>query len=162
MNDGIPGCGGRGGAGGLGGRGGGSSIALFVWGATANVVGGSLVAGNGGQGTVGGTGGNGGPGAAGTEGTKGAICRTGSCIYQTTNGCQALLTNAQGMGGFGGSGGPGGPGGQGGAGAGGSSFALFKGTGAGVTVSGSTTLTIGPAGTSAGNGAAGVAKTVGP
>jgi hypothetical protein len=62
----------------------------------------------------------------------------------------------------GGRGGPGGLGGQGGAGAGGSSFAVYRGTGATVNLAGAPTLMAGAAGPSAGNGAAGVAMTIGP
>jgi hypothetical protein len=164
MNDGSPGCGGPGGRGGQGGRGGGSSIALFVWGATVNVIGGSLAGGNGGLGAAGGAGGNGGPGAAGVEGTKGPLCLSGQCIYQVTGGssCSSLLRSVQGRGGVGGNGGPGGIGGQGGGGAGGSSFAVYKGGGGNVTVSAETALANGSAGTSMGNGAAGAARTIGP
>ena len=112
---GMPGGGGM--SGGPGG-GGGASVALVISaGASANLVGTSLVAQNGGDGAVGGPGGSGGPGAFGAP----AYCTQPVCgglpNCPTVNGYQ-LSANP------GGRGGDGAPGPMGGAGAGGPAYGI--------------------------------------
>jgi hypothetical protein len=162
--DGKAGCGGDGGHGGQPGGSGGSSIALFVWDARVDVLGGLLQAGNGGVGGKGGAGGDPGigmPGVAGAEKPL-ASCHT-PCIQTGSYGtcsaysCDNPITGAAAGGSPGGAGSNGGRGGEGGAGAGGFSYAVFKGGVATVARVG-TQLVSGIAGTSLGNGALGDAK----
>jgi hypothetical protein len=116
---GNPGCGGQGGGGGGGGTGGGSSIGIYAWGATVNIVGGEISVGPGG---TGGAGGSGGSGAAGVAGAVGTPACTGSACSANT--CKASTTGPGG--GQGGTpGGTGGTGGTGGGGAGGDSYGYY-------------------------------------
>jgi hypothetical protein len=128
---GIAGCGGAGGAGGGPGQGGGSSVALFVWGATVTCTSGALHAGSGGAGGAGGTGGTGGSGGEGLVGAT-ASC-TASC-RPTGGGCVPGTPETLDGGAAGGLGGAGGPGGQGGGGAGGWSCAAYAGGDASVSL----------------------------
>jgi hypothetical protein len=110
---GAAGCGGNGGSGGKGGSGGGSSVGIFVRGATVSAARVSVRTGDGGRGGRGGAGGIGGKGAAGATGAPSEPCST-SC---TTTLCSAKESAAGGapgtQGGAGGLGGAGGPGGGG-------------------------------------------------
>jgi hypothetical protein len=152
-NPGGNGCGGAGGNGGGPGGGGGSSIAIFTWGASVTVAGGTISAGNGGQGGSGGGGGPGGGGGTGTTGSPGLSC-TVNCNIGGLNllSCPSGTTG-EGGGGLGTTGGNGSGGGAGGGGAGGWSCAIYEGTGASVGYS--ATLTHGNFGTSPGGGASG-------
>ncbi|MEP1448228.1 MAG: hypothetical protein ABJK37_19145 [Paraglaciecola sp.] len=111
QNGGAGGGGGEGGGGGTagyGGRSGGASIALHIVAGTLNeIIGNTLVSGNGGNGGRGGLGSDGGEGGSGGEGDPGNL--------------------SGGEGGDGGDGGKGGEGGVGGSGAGGPSFGIFIG-----------------------------------
>jgi len=156
---GMPGCGGGGGAPGAGGTGGGSSIALFVWGATVNCAATSLTAGNGGPGGAGGAGGNGGTGSAGQAGAGMGTCNTtvaGSCLGGCVDGTPVALDGGD----AGGTGGPGGAGGPGGGGAGGWSCAYYQGPGGQVSfLGGNSSTTPGAAGAGgAPGGAPGLSK----
>ncbi len=154
---GNPGCGGGGGFGGVGGMSGGSSIALFVWGATVNLDSCWLTSGPGGNG---GYGGSGGMGVAGSTGSHGAAstseCET-ACVSVNLS-CGATVLEAADGGAAGGPGATGAMGGPGGDGAGGGSYAVVQGTGAKVTGSNTSLLQAGPAGSTpdGGNGAPGV------
>jgi hypothetical protein len=152
---GPPGCGGGGGGSGSGGRGGGSSVPLYVWDATVQIVAGTLVAGDGGTGGNGGPGGTGGPSGSGSTGSNGPGC-TVRCSGLAV--CTSFM--GAGAGGTGGLGGHGGQGGVGGGGAGGSSLAIVQGGSAVVDVKG-TLLAHGSAasggGPDGGSGAAGMA-----
>ena len=70
---GSPGCAGGGGLGGTPGTAGGSSVALFLWNASATMSSGLLRAGNGGNGGSGGQGGNAGSGGAGVAGKDATV-----------------------------------------------------------------------------------------
>ncbi len=149
---GLPGCGGGGGLGGGGGTGGGSSIALYVWGATVNLVGGySLTAGSGGNGGPGGTPGGGAEGSVGATGPEGTSC---------TIGCSASCGNEPdaGPGGVGSRGGQGSAGGAGGGGAGGWSCGYVKAGGGLVNGASSAQIVTSAAGSGSGTGAPGLAK----
>ena len=154
---GSPGCPGTGGTGGQAGGDGGASIALFVYGATVQVTGGSWSTAGGGTGGAGGGGGAGGagePGVAGstiTGATSGTCAKVGaSCII--ANPVQGSATGIAG-----GRGGNGGTGGQGGGGAGGDSWCYVSGGGGSVNASG-LSCSDGPAGVGGGsNGPAGAA-----
>ena len=161
--DAKPGCGGKGGPGGGAGTGGGSSIALYVWDATVNVVGGALQSGNGGNGGLGAEGGAGGRGVDGVDGNPGSDCYSCSItddwegspsthVYYCNQSSKAAgtpgLADAT-------PGSDGGPGGKGGSGAGGSSFAVFSNVK--TSVGTSTAMTPGKAGAS-GGGQAGPGK----
>ncbi len=150
---GIGGCPGGGGYGGTPGTGAGCSIALYAWGGSVSVSGGTLKSGSGG---LGGNGGNGSVGAAGAAGVAGASVKyISSCFYNPgPKECDSTFAYADG-GAAGGLGGKGGTGGQGGGGAGGCSYAYYMGGLASVSTSG-TSLdngTGGPGG--APNGASG-------
>jgi hypothetical protein len=151
---GTGGCPGSGGTGGQPGQGGGSSVALYVWGATVRCVNSALHAGNGGTGGAGGSGGSPGGGASGAVGKKATCANTCS-----GNGVECVASGPTIDGGTAGSaGGAGGAGGQGGGGAGGFSCAYYAGGDAGVTVS---TTVLSPAEAGAGgapNGPPGVSK----
>lgn len=152
-SQGLAGCGGGGGVGGLGGHGGGSSIALYVWGATVTSRGSSFVAGSGGTGGAGGPGGGGGAPSGGVPGTP-ATCLM-SCSFPITDAGTCTTTYASEEGGAaGGTGGPGGGGGQGGGGAGGWSCGVYLDTTGTLSEIGST-FTLGDAG--AGGSPAGAA-----
>jgi hypothetical protein len=128
--DGKAGCAGGAGAGGGGGRGGGSSIALYVWDASVEVIGGSLEAGDAGHGSEGGDPGAGGLGVPGVPGVD-ATCNGGCSISSRLEGCYTVFSCATagtgiGRGGpRGGTGGDGSSGGRGGGGAGGFSYAVY-------------------------------------
>jgi hypothetical protein len=126
------GAGGRKGNGANGGTSGGGSFAVYLWGSSVTITGGSLTSGNGGAGGAGGVGGAGGLGGFGGMGST-------AC-------------NETGAGGNGGRGGNGGSGGHGGGGAGGPTVALFAGGGSTQGASGTTfsTGSAGAGGTSAG------------
>jgi hypothetical protein len=136
------GKGGKGGAAATGGKGGGASAALVVAsGATVNVIGSTLSAGNGGNGTGGGI------GAAGSAGTEGYAQSSSDC----TQGCEGTGPNCPVLTGtvsavMGGKGGNGGKGGDGGGGAGGPSAAVVKVGTAVVVIDSQTTLTYGSGG----------------
>jgi hypothetical protein len=135
----LAGCGGQPGLGGGGGHSGGSSIAVYGWNATVNIIGGSFTAGNGG------TGGNGGMGGAGGIGGNGAV-KDATCtsFCSVDAGCASVGNTSPQIGGMGGTGAPGG---QGGGGSGGFSYAVFNGGDAGVVMlSSSPTLAFGDAG----------------
>ncbi|HEY1958381.1 MAG TPA: hypothetical protein VGH28_22345 [Polyangiaceae bacterium] len=152
----LAGCGGGPGLGGAGGSGGGSSVAVYGWSSTLQIIGGSFTSGNGGSGGNGGAGGPGGGGGSG--GVKDATCAS---FCQVDAGCASVGdTSPQ----IGSTGGAGAAGGQGGGGAGGSSFAIWNGGDAGaVTVTGSPTIVFGQPGQGgAVNGAPGVAAAQGP
>jgi hypothetical protein len=168
--DSVPGCAGHAGLGGEAGTGGGSSVALYVWGATVKVVGGSLRAGNGGNGGIAGRGGRGGIGQPGKDGKDAAVCyrcsitsrQTGSpstTVYQCGN-----VAIGSGIGGVanGVGGGNGTDGGDGGSGAGGSSFAVYGGGQPTLDVSATTVVLPGQAGFGGGTASVGVAKAIGP
>ncbi len=142
--DGTEGCGGGPGGIGRGGGGGGSSVALFAWGATVVINGGSLASGNGGTGGDGGLGGTGGAG-----GGVGVAGQQGPQIVKTCKNnpptCGGNTFVKGGAGGAGGTGGKGADGGRGGGGSGGSSYAYYFGGGAAVSPSGAT-MTFGSAG----------------
>ncbi len=129
------GAGGAGGSGGGGGQGGGGSIALMlidsspvITACVIEVAGG----GAGGDGAAGAPGGEGGTGAAGGAGHAGS-----------------------GAGGYGGTGGAGGDGGDGGGGGGGVAFGIYRAGDADPTITGNTSMIIGP------GGAGGQGSTVG-
>jgi hypothetical protein len=156
---GLPGCAGGGGGGGSGGAGGGSSIALYAFGASVTVNGGSLTAGNGGKGGPGGSGGGGASGSAGKAGPTNQ-CITSFCGTPIPNICNPQAPPLQpynyGDGGApGGTGGNGSNGGPGGGGAGGDSYAVVTAGGGTVAFTGSPGLTAGTAGTGSGSGASG-------
>jgi hypothetical protein len=146
------GCGGNGGGGGSGGAGGGSSIALYVWGATATATGGSLAAGVGGNG---GPAGGGGTGAMGSAG----VASTSACTSESCNGVAG--NSVQHVGTAGSVGGTGGTGGAGGGGAGGDSYAWYAGGGGSVSTS-NTALSHGTGGQGGSGGNAGPAGTGAP
>ena len=145
--NGYAGCGGPGGAAGMGGTGGGSSIALFAWGSTISVTGGTLAAGQGGNGGAGGAGATAPSSWATQSGGKGAASSwSGGC----TSIANCTTTTSSGALAGGGAGGPGGQGAQGGFGAGGSggdSYSYYASGGATVTVSVSTQMSQAGAGT---------------
>ncbi len=156
---GSQGCAGGGGSGGAGGGGGGSSIALFAFDASVTVIGGSYTA------SVGGNGGSGDAGGTGTGGSAGTAGKDASCTSST---CQATVlcignipnNNITASGGAaGGTGGTGSAGGRGGGGAGGDSYGIITGGGAtaALTLVDSPLFASGAAGTSLGNGSAGMA-----
>ncbi len=154
---GLGGCGGFGGGAGQAGQGGGSSIALFAWQATVDVVGGELRAGGGGGGGAGGVGGQPAPGSTGTPGPDAEACGTGCTADFLLNTCTtSIFVNFKG-GAAGARGGAGGSGGAGGAGAGGHSYAIYKGSSASVTATGAQlghgSPGIGGAGAASGNAA---------
>ncbi len=141
-NAGQNGCAGNGGFGGGGGSGGGPTAALFVWGPTVNVTGGTTFV------TV--QGGNGGAGGAGSGGTAGSAGADGPAVICTQS-CTAVAFDGGGFdggsGGFcsttsgtidggkgGAPGGQGGTGGQGGGGKGGAAYLIVYGNGANVNV----------------------------
>jgi hypothetical protein len=152
----LAGCGGQGGLGGGGGAGGGSSVAVYGWNASIQIIGGSFTSGNGGNGGNGGAGGLG--GAGGTGAVKDATCAS---FCMVDGGCASVGDTAPQIGGMGGMGASGG---QGGGGSGGFSYAVFNGGDAGqVTLSLSPTLAFGDAGGGGTvNGAAGKAAGQGP
>jgi hypothetical protein len=153
---GSAGCGGGGGNGGTAGGGGGSSIPLFVAGATVIGSGGLLQAGNGGSGGAGGPGGPGGAGAGGAPGTA-TTCET-ACNCVPSFCCVPSDPVTLEGGAPGGMGGTGGAGGQGGGGTGGWSCAYASVQDASVTWNG-TRLIVGEAGAGGPpNGVAGVAQ----
>jgi hypothetical protein len=134
---GIGGCPGGGGHGGTPGTGGGCSIAVYAWGGSVTITGGTLKTGGGGAGGNGGNGGMGGGGAPGVQGSP-ATGFIKTCFYDGLTGdCHTLTGTAPGgdAGGLGGTGGMGGPGGGG---AGGCSYGYYEGGGATVTASGTT------------------------
>ena len=139
---GAPGCPGTGSSGGSGGWGGGNSIALYVWGASVTVSGGSLASGNGGGGGSGGPGGaTVGQGSAGTTGAPAQGAPTTCMTHQFGSPPNVSYSCIRGgfqraAGGVGGTGGNGGTGGTGGGGAGGSSYSYYFGGGGSVTPSG--------------------------
>jgi hypothetical protein len=153
---GTPGCAGGGGAGGSGGAGGGCSIALYAFGASVTINGGSLTAGSGGKGGPGGGGGNGASGSAGLPGAT-VTCISSACGTPIPAICQpvAFGNNYADGGAPGGTGGSGSKGGPGGGGAGGDSYAVVTAGGGTVAFSGSPGLSHGTAGTGSGGGAAG-------
>jgi hypothetical protein len=150
---GLSGCGGAGGQAGGGGSGGGSSVALFAWDATVDVIGGTLQAGSGGAGGSGGPGGVGGAGGAGSAGSAGPSCAT-SCSAQALS-CAPSSSGAGAASSSGGAGGAGSAGGAGGGGAGGSSYAIYQGGTGTVDASPSTLLVHGGAGAGVGGAASG-------
>jgi hypothetical protein len=153
---GTSGCGGGLGTGGGGSSGGGSSVGVFAWDAVVEVVDTAIAASDGGIGAVGALGGQPGNGSTGVAGTQSAYCLT-AC------GFNCLQTGSSLAGGTaGGVGGKGSTGGRGGGGSGGSSYAVYLGGTATLLPSGTIERTFGLAGTSAGNGAAGFAKEIGP
>jgi hypothetical protein len=140
---GTPGCGGTGGTGGSGGAGGGCSIAIYAWGGSITITGGTLSSGNGGPGGPGGAGAMGGSGGTGTTGASAVV---GSGTGTSGTNCSGLMTVGGGevcvyppaaLGTTAGNGGTGGTGGLGGGGAGGCSYVYYAGGSASVTVSGS-------------------------
>jgi hypothetical protein len=136
--DSLAGCGGTAGLGGAGGNGGGSSIAVYGWNATFQIIGGSFTSGNGGNGGNGGAGGAGGSGGAGS--VKDAVCLS----LCSDAGCASVDDTSPQIGAMGGNGASGG---QGGGGSGGASYAIFNGGDAGsVTLGSSPTLAFGDAG----------------
>ncbi len=137
---GVPGCGGGGGTPGAAGTSGGSSVALYVWGATVTTDYANLTAGNGGAGGAGGAGGSGGPPSPGTNGAA-RFCKT-ACTG--INVCNA--TGVSEPGGTGNPGATGGTGGTGGGGAGGSSYAYFLSPGLGSVTTSNTIFYHGNAG----------------
>ncbi len=143
---GSAGCGGSPAQPGSGGDGGGSSIPLFVWGASVTANGGALTAG------AGGNGGDGSPSAGGGAGTPGQAGKAGPsniglCSYSGSGTLCTVGDVSPGgtAGGAGGTGGKGASSGEGGGGAGGDSYAWYAGGGGSVTTSG-TTLAYGAAG----------------
>ncbi len=148
------GAAGSGGGGGPAGGGGGGSIALSVGaGASANVVGSTLVASNGGDGYSGGAGRAGSAGGPGASATF--TCATGAsgpgdeCALTTTT--MTLTSNA---------GSDGGAGGAGGGGAGGPSAAVVEVGTAIAAVDAQSTLTFGSGGKGAGGASNGAAAAV--
>lgn len=166
----TPGCGGGAGIAGGPGSGGGSSIALYAWGATVQVSGGSFHAGNGGKGGTGGLGGQGGVGQPGKDGKAGTPCDRCSISSSYTGSPSTLvyscaqISAGQGAAGVANAvgGGNGTAGGNGGSGAGGSSFAIYTGGQASVTTAATPAMSVGQAGLGGGSASAGLAKTVGP
>jgi hypothetical protein len=160
------GCAGAGGSGGKPGTGGGSSVGIFVWGATVRLDSGKVRAGRGGDGGTGGPGGQGGAGSPGIAGSApGVSCETcnGNSILEP--GCW-IETRAAQPGAPGGPGGSGKAGGPGGGGAGGHSYAIYKGNSAIVNVAAGVELVAGAPGSGGGaapsKGANGAAKPIGP
>jgi hypothetical protein len=155
----VIGCGSAGGGGGVPGKGGGSSVALYVWGGTANIRWSSLTAGSGGSGGQGGGGGSPGTPSTAVQGDG------GKCYSPSNPTCATSLVDCRPIGaiytpipgGTATNGAPGGTGGPGGGGAGGSTYVYYTGGGGAVNVVEKVTLqtgTAGPAGPP--NGAAGV------
>jgi hypothetical protein len=137
------GCGGSPGKGGAGGQGGGSSVAMFVWGATVHTTSGALSSAQGGNGGAGGAGGAGAAGLAGSAGTAGALVASG-CAY-SSGACRASGTH-QATSTSGGSGAASGAGGGGAGGEGGDSYAYYSDSSATISVT-MTTLAHGMPGT---------------
>jgi hypothetical protein len=160
------GCAGAGGGGGKPGTGGGSSVGIFVWGATVRLDSGKVQAGRGGDGGAGGPGGQGGAGSPGIAGsTPGVSCETCNGNSILPEGCR-IETEAAQPGAPGGPGGSGKPGGPGGGGAGGHSYAIYKGGSAIVNVAAGVELVAGAPGSGGGaapiRGVDGAAKPIGP
>jgi hypothetical protein len=161
---GSPGCAGGGGGGGKPGTGGGSSVGIFVWGATVRLDSGRVQAGRGGDGGSGGPGGPGGVGTAGLPGSApGLSCEV--CSGSTMVGC-GIASQAAAPGAPGGRGGSGKAGGPGGGGSGGHSYAMYKGGSAIVNIAAGVELSAGIPGSGGGavpgRGADGAAKPIGP
>ena len=154
---GSPGCPGTGGTGGQAGGDGGASIALFVYGATVQVTGGSWSTAGGGTGGAGGGGGAGGAGEPGVAGSTITGATSGTCAKVGSSCLIANPVEGSATGIAGGRGGNGGTGGQGGGGAGGDSWCYASGGGGSVNASG-LSCSEGAAGSGGGsNGPAGAA-----
>jgi hypothetical protein len=131
---GLGGCAGTGGTGGTPGTGGGCSIAVYAWGGSVTISGGTLSTGNGGAGGNGGAASSGGPGEPGATGAQVEYLQ--GCAWNPLHSiCTAEDAYADG-GAPGGKGGSGGGGGRGGGGAGGCSYGYYAGYGATVAPTG--------------------------
>jgi hypothetical protein len=153
------GCGGGLGTGGGGSSGGGSSVGVFLWNADLEVVDSSIAASDAGNGAAGALGGLPGGGSAGIAGSALPGCING-CGGLSQNCTRTTVTLAGGK--AGGTGGTGSAGGRGGGGSGGSAYAVYLGGTAMIFRSGTNELLFGNGGVSAGNGAAGTKKDIGP